>query len=986
MKIIPLLYIVALLFTSVVWGAVSDIVVGQRAGANQRFVQRVVTGTANPLKPLGFSSDGTFGAIAQIRGVTLGTPDGLSNIDITTNGAIRITANGTNSINTSTRKLFNSSGTEVFDWSSNTLLNNWNVTGSLKVGSEIVTGTPLASNAINTSVALNTKTVSANTVFTFSATPAVGQVFDLEVKNSSGAAVAITIPTSKDSSTGATVTSFTLVASPGRKVVSWRYDGTDYIITQGGSGVGGGEVFSSSTSAIDRLASFTDTTGKVIKDSGETAASLKARANHTGQQAWNTINGLPTTLAGYGITDGQPLNTNLNSISLLSDPNVDRLLFWDDSAGAWRHLTLGTNLSITDTTLNAVTGGSGSGSGFPLTGNADFGGYSASNINTITATSFVGDGSAITDLNAAELIGTIPSISTGLLTTQKARVVTPVAGVSNVIVTDNGDTTITLNDATETLTYSNTPPDGTRFEYTLTGQATATTVIIPETYSNALGSLRTSFTVPALKNANIVVKREAGRYVMWGDPIFITDYPANVSPTVDGILEVDQNGSTRSTLGQVKTLMSSSPTFTGIVTNSGAPANTANEIAGTVIDVTKELNTKTITTNTTFSFSAVPSTNQWFGLYVKNTGGSAVTVTFPSSKDSVTGSTVTTATAAATTGRQHLYWRYDGADYIIYRGSSGGGSGDAVLSGGNSWSGDQIISGAVSANSFTGSGAGLTLLTADELTGVIPDITTETLTTARAKVITPIAAVNNVINTDNGETVIVLDSTAETLSYSAVPPTGTRFEYSLIGHTADCVVTIPFTYSFNTGGLRNTFTVPANKLATIWVKREADRYVMSGDPTFLADLPNAAAPAISSLIEIDQGTAEGSQKATLANIKKTLRVGTKRTGTIASGGIGNATLDFESTDSYIYYVGGNATHTLPDAAANENCAIVYTFNGSYVITLFPDANDFIRYNAITLADATSITITGTVGQTAIILSDGTNWTTIGGNATYATAP
>lgn len=43
----------------------------------------------------------------------------------------------------------------------------------------------------------------------------------------------------------------------------------------------------------------------------------------------------------------------------LADPGGDRLLFWDDSAGTWAHLTLGTNLSITGTTINAAGGGSG---------------------------------------------------------------------------------------------------------------------------------------------------------------------------------------------------------------------------------------------------------------------------------------------------------------------------------------------------------------------------------------------------------------------------------------------------------------------------------------------------------------------------------------------------------------------------------------------------------------------------------------------------
>lgn len=352
MKIIPLLYIVALLFTSVVWGAVSDIVVGQRAGANQRFVQRVVTGTANPLKPVGFNSDGTFGAISQIRGVTLGTPDGLSNIDITTNGTIRITANGTNSINTSTRKLFNSSGTEVFDWNSNILQGNWTVGGSFK-------------------------------------------------------ALMLTTPT--------------------------------------------------------------------------------------------------------------------------------------------------------------------------FSGDSDFGGFNANNINTVNATRFVGDGSGLTLLSANDLVGTIPNITTETLTTARSRVITPVAGVNNIINTNNGDTTITLDATTEVLTYSAQPATGTRFEYTLTGHTVDSVVTIPSTYSHALGSLRTSFTVPANKNINVIVKREAGRYVMWGDPVSIADYPINASPTVDDILEVDQGGnSTRSTLGQVKALI-----ITNSKTGTHASPNTTTPISPT---------------------------------------------------------------------------------------------------------------------------------------------------------------------------------------------------------------------------------------------------------------------------------------------------------------------------------------------------------------------------------------------------------------------
>lgn len=48
----------------------------------------------------------------------------------------------------------------------------------------------------------------------------------------------------------------------------------------------------------------------------------------------------------------------IQGFSGLADPNADRLIFWDDSAGEYAFLTLGTNLSITGTTINAAGGGS----------------------------------------------------------------------------------------------------------------------------------------------------------------------------------------------------------------------------------------------------------------------------------------------------------------------------------------------------------------------------------------------------------------------------------------------------------------------------------------------------------------------------------------------------------------------------------------------------------------------------------------------------
>ncbi len=68
-----------------------------------------------------------------------------------------------------------------------------------------------------------------------------------------------------------------------------------------------------------------------------------------------TVSGSPIT--GAGTLDFTPVN-----------PGADRLVFWDDSASKWQYLTLGTNLTITGTTLNAAGGGGGSGVWGAITG------------------------------------------------------------------------------------------------------------------------------------------------------------------------------------------------------------------------------------------------------------------------------------------------------------------------------------------------------------------------------------------------------------------------------------------------------------------------------------------------------------------------------------------------------------------------------------------------------------------------------------------
>lgn len=97
-------------------------------------------------------------------------------------------------------------------------------------------------------------------------------------------------------------------------------------------------------------------------NSGLIAAETAARiaADSTLQTAINTINGtlnlVPLSKGGTGVA--------------LTDPNADRILFWDDSAGFMAWLTVGSGLTLTGTTLTSAGGGTVTNTGGNLTTNS----------------------------------------------------------------------------------------------------------------------------------------------------------------------------------------------------------------------------------------------------------------------------------------------------------------------------------------------------------------------------------------------------------------------------------------------------------------------------------------------------------------------------------------------------------------------------------------------------------------------------------------
>lgn len=96
--------------------------------------------------------------------------------------------------------------------------------------------------------------------------------------------------------------------------------------------------------------------------------------NVSGGTTGLSFSGGPVTSSGTITASGTVNLANGGTGASLSDPGADRVLFWDDSAGAVTWLTLGTNLSITGTTLNAAA---------TAVGDADYGDITVSSSGTV---------------------------------------------------------------------------------------------------------------------------------------------------------------------------------------------------------------------------------------------------------------------------------------------------------------------------------------------------------------------------------------------------------------------------------------------------------------------------------------------------------------------------------------------------------------------------------------------------------------------------
>lgn len=113
-------------------------------------------------------------------------------------------------------------------------------------------------------------------------------------------------------------------------------------------------------------------------------------------------------------------------------------------------------------------------------------------------------------------------------------------------------------------------------------------------------------------------------------------------------------------------------TFTGIFTSTstnvrpGIQVTTANALGtGTIIDVTKALNTVSVSGARTFSFSATPTGDSWFSLEMTEKSGVMQAINIPSSFSVNLGATRSGFSLAASS-KANLTWHYDGSVYNLY--------------------------------------------------------------------------------------------------------------------------------------------------------------------------------------------------------------------------------------------------------------------------------------------------------------------------------
>lgn len=175
---------------------------------------------------------------------------------------------------------------------------------------------------------------------------------------------------------------------------------------------------------------FGTTAGTAAEGNDARLSDARTPLAHT--QAWSTITTTPTTLAGYGITDAQPLDSDLTSIAALTTTAFGRSLLTQADAAATR-TTIGAGTSSFDGAYASLTG-------IPSTFTPAAHNQAWS---TITTTPTTLSGYGITDAQGldSDLTALAGLSSNGLIarTADGAAATRTITGTTNQVIVSDGD-------------------------------------------------------------------------------------------------------------------------------------------------------------------------------------------------------------------------------------------------------------------------------------------------------------------------------------------------------------------------------------------------------------------------------------------------------------------------------------------------------------------------------------------------------------------
>lgn len=182
----------------------------------------------------------------------------------------------------------------------------------------------------------------------------------------------------------------------------------------------------------------------------------------------------------------------------------------------------------------------------------------------------------------------------------------------------------------------------------------------------------------------------------------------------------------------------------------------ANAMGALVINTGSGVNTKTITVDSTFTFSGAPAANAWFSMLVSNGDSSSHILTIPSSFSIAQQSAITAVTIVAN-GELILQWHYDGSAYQVF--------GDPPLTSGT---GNYVLSsGATLTNSTLVTPALGTPTSGNLANCTFPTLNQSTSGNAATATVLATARAINGVNFD-GSAAITVTAAASTLSGSTL--------------------------------------------------------------------------------------------------------------------------------------------------------------------------------------------------------------------------